>query len=285
MKSLFTIDFEDFKNDFLVKNNCRGKYNFSALISTYDEIQNLLKNSGGNNYCTFFCTGNLAEKFPEIIKKISDDGHEIACHAYRHIDMSKLSDYDFEKDVDTAINFLNKASDQNINGYRAPMFSLPKEDTKKYAILEKYFKYDSSLIISSHEINDYFKNGMYKNTKLKVLPLYSKKTAFFNKKIIGGTYLKITRKKDLAGYFNEALEHNIYPVIYMHPYEFNDNKEFWVTMGDLKHSKLNILQKIYYQIRQHQWHSFNRNTLNKLTYLLERYPNEGRVDEYLEIKQ
>ena len=42
MKSLFTIDFEDFKNDFLVKNKGDGNYNYDALIKSYKKIQKLI---------------------------------------------------------------------------------------------------------------------------------------------------------------------------------------------------------------------------------------------------
>ena len=116
------------------------------------------------------------------------------------------------------------------------------------------------------------------------MPIYNKKTLFLYKKIIGGTYLKITHKDALEGYMHESSKYKIHPVIYAHPYEFNNNKDFWVTMDDLKDTELNIFKKLYYQIRQHQWHSFNNGTFDKLSYLLKRFPNRGRVDEYLEIK-
>tara|TARA_B100001989_G_scaffold32785_1_gene19487 strand:- start:865 stop:1077 length:213 start_codon:yes stop_codon:yes gene_type:complete len=70
----------------------------------------------------------------------------------------------------------------------------------------------------------------------------------------------------------------------MHPYEFSNNKEFWISMNDLKDARLNIFEKYYYQIRQHQWHSFNKSTVEKLSYLLKKYPNKGRIDICLEIK-
>ena len=284
MKSLFTIDFEDFKNDFLVKNKGDGNYNYDALIKSYKKIQNLIISSKGEKKCTFFCTGNVAKEFPEIIKEIANDGHEIACHSYQHVDMSKLSNYEFEQDLENAIKHLNNASGQEIKGYRAPMYSLPKDDIEKYQILEKYLQYDSSLVVKDNEISKYINNGKYKGTNLKVLPIFAVDTLFLTKKIIGGTYLKITSQADVVSFFHEAAKNKIFPVIYMHPYEFDNDKDFWVSYNDMKSTKLNPVEKIYYQIRQHQWHSFNKNTLKKLTFLLDRFPNQGRVDEYLEIK-
>ena len=49
------------------------------------------KNKLNNSKFTFFCTGILAQKYPDIIKQISNDGHEIACHYYHHDNLSNLT--------------------------------------------------------------------------------------------------------------------------------------------------------------------------------------------------
>uniref|UniRef100_A0A7C2IG13 Polysaccharide deacetylase family sporulation protein PdaB n=1 Tax=Ammonifex degensii TaxID=42838 RepID=A0A7C2IG13_9THEO len=41
--------------------------------------------------CTFFLSGPWVRKYPEIAKRIAADGHEIASHGYRHINLSQLS--------------------------------------------------------------------------------------------------------------------------------------------------------------------------------------------------
>ncbi|MBR6852969.1 MAG: polysaccharide deacetylase family protein, partial [Prevotella sp.] len=37
-----------------------------------------------NVKATFFCTGNFAQNAPEIMKRIIDEGHEVACHGVDH---------------------------------------------------------------------------------------------------------------------------------------------------------------------------------------------------------
>ena len=69
---------------------------------------------------------------------------------------------------------------------------------------------------------------------------------------------------------------------YMHPYELVHNKPFWVSFSDLKN--LSIFKNIYYQIRQHQWHSFNSGNLKKISNLLQSFPNDGPLIEKLKIK-
>lgn len=33
---------------------------------------------------TFFCTGNFAERAPEVMRRIMAEGHEVACHGVDH---------------------------------------------------------------------------------------------------------------------------------------------------------------------------------------------------------
>ena len=81
-----SIDFEDFyydtKRSLGIKRNQTIKKR--ELYNKYSLINDFLNKygKGKGKYATFFCTGILAEKEPNLIKKISDDGHEIGCHYY-----------------------------------------------------------------------------------------------------------------------------------------------------------------------------------------------------------
>tara|TARA_A100001015_G_C14954350_1_gene698110 strand:- start:571 stop:960 length:390 start_codon:yes stop_codon:yes gene_type:complete len=99
-KLFFTIDFEDFKYDFLNKRGLPVKKNSDALYESYASIKDILENHNGSERCTFFCTGNIAESSPDLIKEISNDGHEIACHSNEHLDVKNQSIYEFEKDLE-----------------------------------------------------------------------------------------------------------------------------------------------------------------------------------------
>jgi len=78
----------------IYKGNTNGK-NVSIMINVYwgneyiDDILCVLKENGVKT--TFFVGGSWAIKYPEMLKKIADDGHEIANHGYFHKDHDKLS--------------------------------------------------------------------------------------------------------------------------------------------------------------------------------------------------
>jgi hypothetical protein len=58
--------------------------------NTTPQILDILKKN--NVKATFFVIGKNAERYPEIIKRIMDEGHLIGNHSYSHIDFSRSSD-------------------------------------------------------------------------------------------------------------------------------------------------------------------------------------------------
>lgn len=51
---------------------------------------------------TFFCTGDNAEKHPELLKRIKKEGHGIGNHGQRHLNGRKTSTEDYLRDVEEA---------------------------------------------------------------------------------------------------------------------------------------------------------------------------------------
>lgn len=98
-----------------------------------------------NVKATFFTLGYIAEKFPRLIKKINEHGHELGSHSYTHLDLRKTTQDDFEKDLIRSITVLEKVSGQKILGFRAPYFSVEPRNSWVFNVLKKYLKYDSSV--------------------------------------------------------------------------------------------------------------------------------------------
>ena len=98
-----------------------------------------------NVKATFFVLGYIAEKNPELIKEISELGHEIASHSYAHIDLRKVSKEQFEDDFLKSINILEKITGKKVEGFRAAFFSINKNNYWVFDILSKKITYDSSV--------------------------------------------------------------------------------------------------------------------------------------------
>lgn len=76
-----------------------------------------------NVKCTFFCVEFWVNKFPEMVKKISDRGHEIGTHSKTHPKMSKLSELQIEGELTSSISAI-----ENITGKKVELFRPPYGD-------------------------------------------------------------------------------------------------------------------------------------------------------------
>jgi polysaccharide deacetylase family protein (PEP-CTERM system associated) len=91
---------------------------------------------------TFFILGWVAERQPGLIRRIAAAGHEIASHGYGHELIYNLSPEEFRADVQRCKTILEDITGQQVEGYRAPSFSIT--DWAVPILQELGFRYDSS---------------------------------------------------------------------------------------------------------------------------------------------
>lgn len=93
---------------------------------------------------TFFCPGYTAQRYPDLLRRVRDEGHEIAHHGYLHEAVQGMSPAEEAAMLDRGIDALERVVGTRPIGYRAPMW----ETT--YAtpglLLDRGFRYDSSLM-------------------------------------------------------------------------------------------------------------------------------------------
>jgi polysaccharide deacetylase family protein (PEP-CTERM system associated) len=103
-------------------------------------------------HATFFTLGWIAERYPQLVRQIVNNGHELASHGYGHQRASEQSPEDFFNDIDRAKKLLEDLSGQHILGYRAPSFSIGKGNLWAYdALLEAGYHYSSSIYPIAHD--------------------------------------------------------------------------------------------------------------------------------------
>jgi len=86
----------------------------------------------------FNTCGKILEVYPNIIKKIDREGHEIAFHGYMHEDFNKISIKELNQLLEkTEKNFL-ALTGRRLLGFRAPFLMSPKLYNKKiYQLFRK----------------------------------------------------------------------------------------------------------------------------------------------------
>ena len=101
---------------------------------------------------TFFTLGWVAERYPALMRRIADAGHEVASHGYDHARVFTLSPEAFRADLRRSRALLEDASGQRVIGYRAPSFSIDQRTPWAHAILaEEGYRYSSSVAPIRHD--------------------------------------------------------------------------------------------------------------------------------------
>jgi polysaccharide deacetylase family protein (PEP-CTERM system associated) len=92
---------------------------------------------------TFFVLGWVAERCPDLVRRIAAGGHEVASHGFGHELLGALTPEEFRDDVRRSQVLLEDLSGQRLRGYRAPSFSIT--DWAIPVLRDLGFEYDSSV--------------------------------------------------------------------------------------------------------------------------------------------
>jgi polysaccharide deacetylase family protein (PEP-CTERM system associated) len=143
MINFFTVDLEFWHSWSYLKPFIKGKPEDQLVESTNPLLKLLDKHE---TKATFFTLGEVAEKYPEYIRQISEKGHEIACHGYSHTTLAELGKERFAGELKKATKLLKKAAKNKIIGFRAPSFSLTQKTGWLITLLQAAeYRYDSSI--------------------------------------------------------------------------------------------------------------------------------------------
>ena len=139
-----SIDLEEWYQPDLLKNAPTAKN--SLVEKATDVLLNLLRKY--NSKATFFVVGNVAKDNPRLIKRIYEESHEISIHGLKHSQLHDIGPEGLQYELAECKNILRGILGNNveINGFRAPSFSLGKNTSWAIDILKKLqIKYDSSI--------------------------------------------------------------------------------------------------------------------------------------------
>ncbi len=120
-----TVDVEDY---FQVSafENCVARTDWDHLPcrveANVDRILQLFDNKDAK--ATFFTLGWVAERYPEMVRRIVANGHELASHGWEHIRANTQDRAQFRDDVVRTKSLLEDLSGARVNGYRAASYSV-----------------------------------------------------------------------------------------------------------------------------------------------------------------
>ena len=196
------------------------------LEENMDTIFNLLERN--NQKATFFCLGWVAENFPNIIKKIDSYNYEIGTHSHMHQLAYCQSRKEFRDDLKKSIHSIEDIIGKKVRIYRAPGFSIKKQNLWVFQeLIKNGIEIDCSIFPANRAHGglpsyEQAKPSIisYGNDTLKEFPINT--FNFFGQKIIfsGGGYFRLLPFELLKYLFKNST----YNMTYFHPRDF-DSKQ------------------------------------------------------------
>lgn len=224
--NILTFDIEDWYNcDFITQDFNWDKYE----VRIYEGVDRILKELDNRQLkATFFCLGWIAEKHPDVIRKIHAQGHHIGCHSYQHELAFRFDRISFKQDTEKAKKLIEDVIGEKIDAFRAPGFSITKNNTWALEILiELGFSYDCSIFPSTHDYGGMpnygvsepaiiaTKNGTIKEFPINIHSIMGKKIVFS-----GGGFFRFFPYRVIKKWGKETL----YLMTYFHPRDFDKNQ-------------------------------------------------------------
>lgn len=123
---------------------CRIERNMDRILNLFAE--NEIK-------ATFFTLGWIAERYPDLVRRIVNEGHELASHGFSHTRVTQQSRKEFRHDIEKAKKLLEDTSGVAVKGYRAPSYSIGAANLWALDELhEAGHQYSSSIYPVKHDL-------------------------------------------------------------------------------------------------------------------------------------
>lgn len=223
--NILTFDTEEWFN-YAQMNGKKGNF-----LPDVDRVQNELldKLDEHNIKATFFVLGVVAREHPYVVKNIEARGHDIGCHSDVHEKLWQFSPAQLKDDTRKAIDSIEQLIGKKIIEYRAPAFSIGKENVWALEVLaENGITTDCSIFPGARDFGGFpeFTEAApcmvsHNGIELKELPISLANVAGKKLAYSGGGYFRM-----LPYWFVKKLvrEHD-YNMMYMHVHDFNGKQK------------------------------------------------------------
>jgi polysaccharide deacetylase family protein (PEP-CTERM system associated) len=184
-----------------------------------------------NVKATFFTLGWIAERYPQLVKRIVNEGHELASHGYEHTRVTQQTSEQFRADIKKTKQILEDIGGKDVIGYRAASYSIVASNLWALEILQdEGYLYSSSIYPVKHDLYGIpsaprfsFKPENAQN--LKEIPITTLKLLNKNLPCGGGGFFRLypyVFSKWAYQYINSVEKQS--GIFYFHPWEIDPDQ-------------------------------------------------------------
>ena len=182
---------------------------------------------------TVFVVGWLAERHPELIRRIARAGHEIASHSWDHERVTDQTPAAFRASVRRTKQFLEQLSGAPVLGFRAPSFSIvPGTEWALDILVEEGYEYDSSLFPVRRPGGGYGyptaaadPHWLYRaGGRLREYPPATLRLGGLRLPAAGGAYFRLLPYRLVQGALRQCEARGTPGTFYIHPWELDPDQ-------------------------------------------------------------
>jgi polysaccharide deacetylase family protein (PEP-CTERM system associated) len=251
-RNAFCVDLEDWFHSFGIRSPYEDPRTWddapSCVVADTETLMRMLDEAGVRG--TFLAVGWVAERHPDLIRRLAREGHEIGCHTHLHRLVLDLTPEEFEADIARSLAVLRDVSGQPVDTFRAPGFSIRETEMWAFPILRRHgITVDLSIVPARRDhggIASFTRDPCIIRTSAgdircipnPVMTLFGRRIPF-----AGGGYLRLFPSRLLAAGFEENHAANRACVTYIHPRETNvaqprlPRPPLWRTRERIKYQK------------------------------------------------
>ncbi len=200
---------------------CRVERNTDAVIALFGET---------GVKATFFTLGWVAHRYPALMRRIVDAGHEVASHGWDHIRVFTMTPQQFAADLERTKKTLEDASGTSVTGYRAPSFSIDARTPWAHSILaEQGYDYSSSVAPVKHDHYGWpeaprFAFRPLADSRLIELPVTTAKFMGRTLAAGGGGFFRLLPYQFSAWAIRQVNAEQMPAIFYFHPWEIDPDQ-------------------------------------------------------------
>lgn len=177
---------------------------------------------------TFFILGWIAERHPDLVRRIGDAGHELGTHSHWHRKVYELDPETFREDIRESVGHIESAAGRKVLGFRAPSFSItPGAEWAIDVLLDEGLVYDASLFPARRGHGGYpcptgphTFEGAPSGRSIPELPMSVMRLAGRPLPFSGGGYLRLLPGWLIRRGFQQLHARDEPVVVYLHPRDF-----------------------------------------------------------------
>ncbi|NDW17356.1 DUF3473 domain-containing protein [Dysgonomonas sp. 216] len=194
-----------------------------------------------NTKATFFCLGWIARTYPDVLKRIRQRGHEIACHSDKHFFVREMTPESFNDDLRMALDSIENVTGEKAVSFRAPAFTISEDATWAFEVLaQNGIESDCSIFPTTRSFGGFPSFGeavptlvKYKDYTLKEFPINTGEVLGKQFVFGGGGYFRLFPYRLIKRLMNKS----DYNMTYLHMRDFDYEQPRFKHLSGMRYFK------------------------------------------------